>query len=381
MADKRDYYEVLGVDRNADKDTLKKAFRKLAQKYHPDVNKTPEAESQFKEINEAYQVLNDDQKRSVYDRFGHDGMKGMGGGSGFDAGGFGDLSSIFEEIFAGFGGMGGMGSGSSANRRAPRRGADLRADIRLRFEEAVFGIDKELEIPRQEVCERCNGSGAEPPTSPVTCSTCNGTGEVRRRQQSPLFGAVITASPCTACNGTGEIIASPCKKCNGQKRTRVSRKLNVKIPAGVDDGTRIRLAGEGEAGMMGGPSGNLFVVVSVDPHRIFQRNEFDLLLELPINVAQAALGASVKIPTIDGKDDVVEIPPGTQNGKVFTKRNLGIPYLQRNGRGDMQITVRVITPTSLSAEQKELFQKLAKTFGDEPIGQTQRGFFDRIFGT
>ncbi len=384
MADKRDYYEVLGVDRNADKDTLKKAFRKLAQKLHPDVNKAPEAESQFKEINEAYQVLNDDQKRAIYDRFGHEGMKGasgMGGGGGFDAGGFGDLSSIFEEIFAGFGGMGGMGGSSAGNRRAPRRGADLRVDIRLKFEEAVFGVDKELEIPRQEACDRCNGSGAEPPTNPITCSTCNGAGEVRRRQQSPLFGTVVTSGPCSTCNGTGEVIPSPCKKCNGQKRVRVARKLNVKVPAGVDDGTRIRLAGEGEAGVLGGPPGNLFVVVSVDSHPIFQRNEFDLLLELPINVAQAALGASVKIPTIDGKDDLVEIPAGTQTGKVFTKRGLGIPYLQRSGRGDLQITVRVVTPTSLSSEQKELFQKLAKTFGDEPIGQTQRGFFDRIFGS
>lgn len=381
MAAKRDYYEVLGVERSADKDTLKKAFRKLAQKYHPDVNKTPEAESQFKEINEAYQVLNDDQKRAAYDRFGHDGLKGMGGMGGmggFDAGGFGDLGSIFEELFAGMGGMGGMSSG---NRRQPRRGADLRVDIRLKFEEAAFGVERELEIPRQEMCDRCNGSGAEPPTNPITCSTCNGTGEVRRRQQSPLFGTVVTASPCTTCNGTGEVIPSPCKKCNGQKRVRVTRKLNVKIPAGVDNDTRIRLAGEGEVGSMGGPPGNLFVVITVDSHPIFKRNEFDLLLDLPVNITQAALGATIKIPTLDGKDETLDIPAGTQTGRTFTKRGLGIPVLQRSGRGDMQINVRVVTPTNLTAEQKELFQKLAKTFGDEPIGQTQRGFFDRIFGS
>ncbi|HRW05173.1 MAG TPA: DnaJ domain-containing protein, partial [Caldilineaceae bacterium] len=204
--EKRDYYEVLGVSRNVDKDTLKKSFRKLAQKYHPDVNKSAEAETMFKEINEAYQVLSDDQRRAAYDRFGHEGLQGMGG---MDfSGGFGDLGSIFEELFSG---LGGFSTGSGRGRRTqPRRGADLRADITLTFEEAVFGIDKELDIPRLETCEHCSGSGAEPPTSPVTCSTCNGTGEIQRRQQSPLFGTVITASPCTTCNGTGEVIPSPC---------------------------------------------------------------------------------------------------------------------------------------------------------------------------
>lgn len=374
--DKRDYYEVLGVQRNADKDTLKKAFRKLAQKYHPDVNKTPEAEGMFKEINEAYQVLNDDDKRAAYDRFGHAGLQGMSGGGGFDNfGGFGDLGSIFEDLFSGFGGMG----GSRGGRNQPRRGADLRADITISFEEAAFGVDREIDIPRQESCDRCNGRGAEPPTNPVTCSRCNGAGEIQQRQHSPLFGTVITASPCPTCHGTGEVIPSPCKKCNGQKRVRVTRKLNIKIPAGVDGGTRIRLAGEGEPGQLGGPTGNLYVVIEVQPHPVFVRNEFDLHMELPLNMAQAALGATVRIPTLDGKEDQLEIPAGTQTGRTFTKRGLGVPRLQRSGRGDLIVTARVVTPTNLSADQKELLRALAKTFGDEAPDQ-QKSFFDRFFG-
>lgn len=373
--EKRDYYEVLGVERTVDKETLKKSFRKLAQKYHPDVNKSEEAEAKFKEINEAYQVLSDDQKRAAYDRFGHAGLQGAAGFNDF-SGGFGDLSSIFEEFFSGFGGS----SGGRGNRRQPRRGADLRADIQLTFEEAAFGVDKELEIPRMEVCDRCQGNGAEPGTTPVTCSTCGGTGEVQRRQHSPLFGTVITASPCTTCEGTGEIISTPCKKCNGQKRVRVTRKLNVKIPAGVDEGTRIRLVGEGEVGQLGGPPGNLYVVVAIAQHPIFVRNEFDIHMELPINVAQAALGATIKIPTLDGTEDMLEIPAGTQTGRTFRKRNLGIPRLQRTGRGDMVITARVVTPTNLTNEQKELLRALGKTFGDLPA-EPSKGFFDRIFGS
>lgn len=375
--EKRDYYEVLGVPRNADKEALKKAFRKLAQQYHPDVNKTPEAEARFKEINEAYQVLSDDQKRGAYDRYGHAGLQGAAGGYGADMGGFGDLGSIFEELFGGLGRN--AGAGGAANRRQPRRGADLRADIRISFEEAVFGGDRELEIPRMEACDRCKGSGAEPPTQPVTCHACSGTGEVKRRQQSPLFGMVITSTPCPTCGGTGEVIPSPCTKCAGRKYLRVTRKLNVKIPAGVDEGTRIRLVGEGEAGQMGGPPGNLYVVVSVDQHPVFVRNGSDLLLELPINVAQAALGATLKIPTLEGTQEDLELPPGTQTGAQFRKRGLGVPHLQRNGRGDMLINVRVVVPAKLSAEQKELFRQLGKTFGDGPPDQP-KGFFDRIFG-
>lgn len=372
IMDKRDYYEVLGVERNVDKESLKKAFRKLAQKYHPDVNKSPEAEPLFKEINEAYQVLSDDQKRAAYDRFGHAGVQGAGGFSDF-SGGFGDLSSIFDELFSGFGG--------TRSRNQPRRGADLRADITLTFEEAAFGADREIEVPRMELCDRCNGKGAEPPTNPVTCSRCNGTGEIQQRQHSPLFGAVITASTCPNCNGTGEVIPSPCRKCNGQKRVQTTRKLNVKIPAGVDSGTRIRLPGEGEIGQLGGPPGNLYVVVTVESHPLFVRDQFDLHLELPINIAQAALGATIKIPTLDGKEELLEIPPGTQTGRTFTRRGLGVPRLQRSGRGDLHVNVRVVTPTNLTAEQKELLRALAKTLGDTSVEQNQKGFFDRIFGS
>lgn len=373
--EKRDYYEVLGVARNADKDTLKKAFRKLAQKYHPDVNKTTEAETQFKEINEAYQVLNDDQRRAAYDRFGHDGLQGMGMND--FSGGFGDLNSIFEELFSGFGGFSTSGRGRGPQ---PRRGADLRADVTLTFEEAAFGVDKELEIPRLEECEHCKGTGAEPPTTPVTCSSCNGTGEIQRRQQSPLFGTVITASPCTTCGGKGEVIPSPCEECRGQKRVRRTRKLNVKIPAGVDEGTRIRLAGEGEAGQLGGPAGNLYVVINVEPHGVFMRDGFDIHLEMPINVAQAALGASVKIPTIDGKIETLDVPAGTQTGRTFRRRGQGIPHLQRSGRGDMIITIRVVVPTKLNSEQKDLFRQLGKSFGDE-MPEEHKGFLDRLFGS
>ncbi|GIV67236.1 molecular chaperone DnaJ [Caldilinea sp.] len=371
--DRRDYYEVLGVPRDASKEQIKRAFRKLAQQYHPDVNKSVDAEARFKEINEAYQVLSDDEKRAVYDRFGHAGLQGAASPGYDDMAGFSDLGSIFEELF-------GFGRSSQSRRQQPRRGADLRVDIRLKFEEAVFGTEREIEIPRMETCDRCHGTGAEPPTSPVVCAMCNGSGEVKRRQQSPLFGTIVTASTCPNCNGSGEVIPSPCQKCQGRKVVRVTRKINVKIPAGVDDGMRIRLAGEGESGQLGGPPGNLYVVVSVEPHKFFVRNGSDILLELPINVAQAALGATVKIPTLEGGYDTLEIPPGTQTGAQFRKRGLGAPHLQRSGRGDMLITVRVEIPTKLTAEQKELFRQLARTFGDETTREEPKGFFDRLFG-
>lgn len=360
---KRDYYEVLNVDRDADKNTIKKAFRRLATQYHPDVNKTEEAEAKFKEINEAYQVLNDDQKRAAYDRFGHAGLEGSFNGDY----GFGDISSIFEEFFN-FGGSG------RSSRNAPRRGADLRADITLTFEEAVFGTDYKLEVPRMEPCDRCNGKGSEPGTSPILCGTCNGTGEVQRRQQSPLFGMVVTTSTCPTCGGSGEIVSTPCTKCEGQKRIRKTRTLDVKIPAGVDDGTRIKLTSEGEAGQLGGPPGNLYVVITVEPHEVFVRDGFDIHLELPISITQATLGATVNVPLLDGGQDELEIPAGTQNGKTFRKRGMGVPRLQRSGRGDMLVTVRVVTPTKLTNEQKDLLRQLAQSF-DENVAEPSKGLF------
>ena len=367
MSEKRDYYEVLGVERGADEGTLKRAFRKLAQQYHPDVNPEAEAENRFKEINEAYQVLNDPQKRAVYDRFGHAGLGGSGGFSDFNPG-FGDLSSIFEEFF---------GGGTRGGRRAPRRGADLRIDISLSFEDAAFGVQREMEVPRMEACDRCNGSGAEPGTTPERCPTCGGSGEVHRRQQSPLFGTIVTTATCPACQGEGEVVSSACIQCSGRKRMRVTRKIKVNVPAGVDHGTRIRLAGEGEAGALGGPRGNLYVAINVDNHPIFTRDEFDIHLELPISIAQAALGASVEIPTLEGETERLEIPAGTQTGRSFRKAGMGIPRLQRSGRGDLIVTVRLLTPTGLTDEQEMLLRQLAESLGDE-VHEPRRGFFDRI---
>ena len=373
MSEKRDYYEVLGVARGADERALKLAFRKLAQQYHPDVNSAADAESQFKEINEAYQVLNDPQKRAVYDRFGHSGLAGAGGPGNFGEG-FGDLGSIFEEFFGGFGGMG------RTNRRSPRRGADLRVDITLSFEDAAFGTEREIEVPRMEACDRCNGSGAEPGTTPERCPTCAGSGEVQRRQQSPLFGTIVTAAPCPNCNGAGEVISSPCSQCNGRKRRRVSRKIKINIPAGVDNGNRIRLAGEGEAGSLGGPRGNLYVSIGVEDHPVFARAEFDVLLELPISIVQATLGASLDIPTLEGETISLDIPAGTQTGKSFRKAGMGIPRLQRSGRGDLIVTVRLLTPTELTDEQEMLIRQLAESLGDD-VHEPRRGFFDRILRT
>jgi molecular chaperone DnaJ len=375
---KRDYYEVLNVERDASAPEIKRAFRKLAQQYHPDVNREPDAEAKFKEINEAYQVLSDEQKRAVYDRFGHAGLGGAASGPGgfgdFSGAGFGDLGSIFEEFFGGFAG----GSGRS-RRNAPRRGADLRVDISITFKEAAFGTEREIDVPRMEACDRCNATGAEPGTSPQRCPTCNGSGEVHRRQQSPLFGTVVTAAPCPACGGEGETVPSPCTQCNGRKRIQVTRTLKVNIPAGVDNGNRIRLAGEGEAGSLGGPPGNLYVVIEVEPHPVFVRNEFDLHMELPINFAQAALGDTLAIRNLEEGEETLEIPPGTQTGKNFRLRGQGIPRLQRSGRGDLNVTVRVVTPTKLTDEQQELFRKLAGTMGKE-VNEPRKGFFDRLWG-
>ncbi|MBM4464191.1 MAG: molecular chaperone DnaJ [Chloroflexi bacterium] len=368
MSSKRDYYEVLGVGRSASQDEIKKAYRRLARQYHPDVNKSPDAEARFKEINEAYQVLSDQEKRATYDRFGHAGVQGRWGDVsdfGFGFGGFGD---IFEDLF-GFGPR-------TRTRRAPGRGADLRYDLTISFEEAVFGCERELEIPRYETCPRCRGSGAEPGTSPIRCPQCNGSGEVRRTQQS-IFGSFINVTTCPRCGGEGEVVNTPCGECRGQKRVRVTRTISVKVPAGVDNGTQIRLAGEGEPGVYGGPPGNLYVVVSVKPHRYFRRQDNNVILELAINVAQAALGDEVTVPTLEGEEKLV-IPAGTQTGKVFRLRGKGVPYLRRNGRGDQLVIVQVAVPTDLSDEQKRLFKDLAKTLGKEVIPQEEKSLLEKI---
>jgi molecular chaperone DnaJ len=367
---KRDYYEVLGVARGAGADEIKRSYRKLARQYHPDVNKSADAEAQFKELNEAYEVLSDEKKRAAYDRFGHAGVEGTAGAGGFtDFSGFGGLGDIFEEFF-------GFGGARAGSRRTPRRGADLRYDMAITFEEAAFGLEREIEVARYETCPHCNGRGAEPGTTPLRCTTCNGTGEVRRVQQS-ILGSFVNVTTCPTCRGEGETISIPCTQCRGQKRVRVTRRLTVKVPPGVDTGTQIRLTGEGELGDYGGPSGNLYVVLEVKPHAFFRRREDDVVLEVHVNVAQAALGDEIGVPTLDG-DEKIAIPAGTQTGRVIPIRGKGIPHLRRQGRGDQLVVVQVTTPTQLTPDQRELFAKLAKTLGKEVIPQNEKGFLDRL---
>jgi molecular chaperone DnaJ len=366
MANKRDYYEVLGVSQNANKDELKKAYRRLARQYHPDVNKEPGADEKFKEINEAYEVLSDADMRARYDRYGHAGMDGAAGFSGFGGGGFGSVADIFEEFFGGA-----FSGGGRRQRRGPRRGADLRYDLKISFEEAVFGVEKEIEIERPAVCPACHGSGAEPGTSPVRCPTCNGSGEVRRVQQS-ILGSFVNVGTCPNCQGAGEIVSTPCTTCYGRKQVQETRSLMVKVPAGVDNDTQIRLTGEGAPGIDGGPPGNLYVIIRVKKHKFFERRGDDVWLDLEINVAQAALGDEVNVPTIDG-EATLAIPPGTESGKGFRLKNQGVPRLDRSGRGadkgrgDHHVLVQVSIPNKLTDEQRELFQKLAETLGKEVI--------------
>jgi len=367
----RDYYEVLGVPKSADANELKKAYRKLAMEYHPDRNKSEDAAEKFKEINRAYEVLSDDQKRSVYDRFGHAGVDGQAGGAGgFDGfthfDGFGD---IFDAFFGGANRRGGR-------RRGPARGADLRYNMRLTFEEAVFGTEKEIEYQRQEKCETCNGLGAEPGSELVTCPECNGAGEIRRSQQS-IFGQFVNVTACGRCQGEGRIIPNPCPDCRGSGRTRQTRKIEVKVPAGVEDGQQIRLSGEGEAGPRGGENGHLFVALNVAPHEVFERIEDHIVLELPVNLAQAALGSEIEIPTLDG-ELAFEVPPGTQSGEDFVIKGKGVPHLRGTGRGDMVVRVTVVVPEDLSDEQRELLEKLAETMGTPTLPKRQKGFFERI---
>jgi molecular chaperone DnaJ len=361
----RDYYEILGVGRNASNDEIRAAFRQLARQYHPDVNKEDGAEEKFKEINEAYGVLSDSEKRARYDRFGKEGLGNMGGGFHDYTADFGD---IFEELFGQFG-----FSTRGSSRRSPRRGRDLQMQVSLTFEEAVFGVEKEIEFQREETCSRCNGSGAEPGTTPTRCSTCNGQGEVRQVRQT-FLGQMVQTTTCPTCNGRGETIASPCKTCHATGLERKTIQKKVQIPAGVDSGTQIRLAGEGGPGVFGGPNGSLFLILDVRPHQFFKRRENDILLNLDINVAQAVLGADIEVPTLDG-DEKLKIPAGTQPGKVFHIRNKGVPHLRRSGRGDQLVIVNVAVPTKLTKEQRELFEKLAESLGTT-VKPQEKGFLD-----
>ena len=369
MASKRDYYDVLGVPRDADQDSIKRAFRRLAKQYHPDTNKAADAEAKFKEINEAYEVLNDPQKRAQYDRFGHAGPSPFGpGGAGFSG-----FEEIFEEFFGGLGGRSGRNV-----RNAPQRGADLRVDLVIAFEEAAFGVEKPIEVPRWETCGTCKGSGAAPGTTPVRCSMCQGSGQVRRVQQS-ILGQFVSVTDCPQCNGEGEVVTTPCPECRGFKRVQTVKTLVVEVPAGVDDGMQIRLANEGEPGARGGPPGHLYVQLHVQPHPFFRRQGEDVIMELKINVAQAALGDEVTIPTLDGEEKLV-IPAGTQTGETMRLRGKGIPILRRTGRGDQIISMVVEVPRKLTDEQRALFQQLGKTLGGNTqiTPQQEKGFFDKL---
>lgn len=371
----RDYYDVLEVTRNASKDDIKRAFRRLARQYHPDVNREDGAEAKFKEINEAYEVLSDDEKRARYDRFGHAGVQAGAGGFG-GAAGFGGFEEIFEEFFTSFGGR-----TRGGRRRAAGAGADRRVDVTISFEEAVFGVERDLEFERLESCDTCSGSGAEPGSQPVTCPDCGGSGEIRQVQQTWL-GSMVRVATCPRCSGRGTIIQNPCRTCMGAGRMRKRAILSVRIPAGVRDGIQIQVRNEGDAGEYGAPAGNLYVFIHVQEHSFFKRREDDVILDININVAQAALGDKVTVPTVDGDVDLT-IPAGTQTGKVFRLRGKGVPRLRsdgtNSGRGDQLVYVQVAVPTKLTSEQRQLFEKLAETLGHGIQPQTSgRGFFDRV---
>ena len=376
---KRDYYEVLGVSKTATQDELKKAYRKLARKYHPDLNKdNAEAAEKFKECNEAYSVLSDEQKRAQYDQFGHAAFEngGMGGGGGFGgAGGFGGFGgSGMEDIFdMFFGGQGGRGGRSS--KAGPQRGADLRFDLEISFEEAAFGLEKEINLYRDEVCDHCHGEGAEPGTKVETCPECNGSGYVRFTQNT-MFGQMVNERPCSRCKGEGKIISEPCKECRGKGTVKRNKKLKVKIPAGVDNGSRLRVSNEGEAGAKGGPSGDLYVYLYVKPHKFFERDGTTVLCEVPINIVQATLGADIKVPTLDGQV-TMKIPEGTQPGKVMRIKGKGIPSLRNSSRGDQLVRIKVVVPTKLSDKQKDALRKFADISKDN-INPEEKSFMDKV---
>ena len=373
----QDYYETLGVPRNASKDEIKRAFRQQARQYHPDVSSAPDAEQRFKTINEAYEILSDDQKRAQYDRFGHAGVSGAGGMGGYGAAGFGGFEDIFEEFFSGFG-------GTRTQRTGPRSGSDRQADVNISFEESVFGAETEVTFHRLETCDVCDGVGAESGSHPETCPDCQGSGEIRRTTQT-FIGSVVRVNACPRCGGKGSIIKNPCRKCDGSGRVRRQAVLNVKIPPGIHDGLRIQVRSEGDVGELGARTGDLYVSVHVDEHEYFKRRENDIILDINVNVAQAALGDKIIVPTVDG-DVELKVPSGTQTGKVFRLRGKGIPRLRTDGtnagRGDQLVYVQVAVPTELSERQAELFTELSETFGNEPSVDLRqnggRGFFDRV---
>ncbi|GAB6084831.1 molecular chaperone DnaJ [Alkaliphilus crotonatoxidans] len=368
---KRDFYEVLGVDRNANADEIKRAYRKLAMKYHPDKNQgDQEAEAKFKEINEAYEVLSSPEKKQRYDQFGHAGMNGNGGG-GFEGGfgGFGGFDDIFGDIFDMFGG------GSGRRRSGPQKGSDVKYETTITFEEAAFGAEKTVEFHRYDNCETCNGTGAKPGTDKKTCPHCKGTGEIRYAQRTPL-GQIVNVKACQHCGGEGQIIEEPCTTCKGRGKVRKLRKIKVRIPAGVDNGMVIPLRGEGEPGTKGGPPGDLYVVLKVLPHRIFVREGLDIICEIPITFVQAALGDELEVPTLEGKVKY-KIPEGTQSGTVFRLKSKGIVSPKGYGKGDQFVKVLVEVPKKLSEKQKDILRQFAAE-GGEDVHEQRKSFFDKV---
>ena len=380
MAGKRDYYEVLGVDKNASDDELKKAYRKMAKKYHPDANpdNKEEAEKKFKEVNEAYETLSDPQKRRMYDQFGPDGPQGFGGGaggpfgsgaytystSGFDGfGDFGDFSDIFSTFFRG--GFGGNSRQSARKDSGPRKGEDLNLSMDITFEEAFLGVEKEVFITRNETCEHCHGTGAKPGTNPIKCPDCHGTGQVTQVQNT-ILGQIQTTRTCSKCHGTGEIITDVCENCKGKGTVRKQPKLKVKIPAGIDNNQTVVLRGEGEPGIKGGPNGDLYINLRIKKHSIYTREGNNVLCDIPITITQATLGAELEIPMVDGSNEKYKIPEGTQTGTKFTIKNKGFKYVNSSSEGDFIFRVQVQTPKRLTKEQRDLLTQLAKTMNEQP---------------
>ena len=373
---KRDYYEVLGVSKTATDAEIKKAYRKLAKENHPDLNPgNKEAEARFKEINEAYEILSDGDKRSRYDQFGFAGVDPSYGAGGFGGGGFeggfdfGDLGDIFGSFFGG-----GFGGGART-RNGPQRGESLRMGVTVSFEEAAFGCEREVTVERVEQCGTCKGTGAAPGTSPEACTACGGTGTVQQRRQTPM-GVFATTGPCPKCGGKGKIVTSPCKDCGGSGQVRKKKTIKISVPAGIDDGQIISLRGQGNAGKNGGPAGDLQIVVSVRPHQLFRREGTDVFCDAPITFTQAVLGGELEIPTIDGKVKY-DIPEGTQTGSTFRLRGKGIPSVNGRGRGDQYVTVYIETPRNLNREQKEALKKFSATLKESNYKE-RKGFFEKF---
>lgn len=373
MATKRDYYEILGVDRSASDEDVKRAFRKLAFQYHPDRNKDKDAEQKFKELNQAYQVLSDPDKRAAYDRFGHravDGWQAQTQGQGFEGFDvFGGLGDIFESFF------GGAATGARA-RRAPQRGGDLYYELPLSFEEAALGCEKEIEVNRLESCSQCHGVGSQPGTSPITCPTCQGAGQVRQVSRS-VFGQFMNITTCARCRGEGKMITDPCRQCNGSGKEQRTRRLAIRVPAGVDTGSQIRLSEEGDVGQWGGPPGQLYVRIQVEEHPYFERDGHDLRYVLPVSFSQVVLGDTVEVPSLEGSLSL-KIPPGTPSGKTFVFRGKGVARLQASGRGDLLVQVEVQVPTTLNEYQRRLIEELGKALGNPK--QPDKGLLNKIKG-